>query len=50
VQFAGLTPGTVLWQYDPNDTVAQQFSFEDAGGGFVWKVTGPLVSTGEVVS
>ena len=36
VQFAGVTPGTVLWQYDPNDTVAQQFSFEDAGGGFVY--------------
>ena len=49
MQFAGLTPGTVLWQYDPNDTVAQQFSFEDAGGGFVWQVTSPLVSTGQVV-
>ena len=36
VQFAGVAPGTVLWQYDPNDTVAQQFSFEDAGGGFVY--------------
>lgn len=36
VQSASVTPGTVLWQYDPNDTVAQQFSFEDAGGGFVY--------------
>ena len=36
VQFASVAPGTVLWQYDPNDTVAQQFSFEDAGGGFVY--------------
>jgi hypothetical protein len=36
VHFAATTPGTILWQYDPNDTVAQQFSFEDAGSGHVY--------------
>jgi phospholipase C len=36
VQGAGTSPGTLLWQYDPNTTVAQQFSFEDAGGGFFY--------------
>jgi len=36
VQGAGTSPGTVLWQYDPNTTVAQQFSFEDGGGGFFY--------------
>jgi phospholipase C len=36
VQGASVAPGTPLWQYDPNDTGAQQFSFEDAGGGFFY--------------
>ena len=30
------TPGTILWQFDPNTTPAQQFSFEDAGNGFFY--------------
>lgn len=49
VQGAGLTPGTILWQYTPNDTIAQQFSFEDAGGGFVYirTHTGNLYLTAE---
>jgi phospholipase C len=36
VQWASTSPGTPLWQYDPNTTSAQQFSFEDAGGGFFY--------------
>ena len=36
VQSASTSPGAPLWQYDPNTTVAQQFSFEDAGGGFFY--------------
>jgi hypothetical protein len=36
VQGAGVTPGTILWQYNPNDTIAQQFSFEDAGDGYYY--------------
>jgi phospholipase C len=34
VQGASTAPGALLWQYDANDTEAQQFSFEEAGGGF----------------
>jgi Ricin-type beta-trefoil lectin domain-like len=31
-------PGTILWQQPPSNdaTIAQDFSFEDAGGGFVY--------------
>jgi hypothetical protein len=36
VKLAGRAPGTVLWQFPGNGTVAQDFSFEDAGGGFVY--------------
>lgn len=36
VKGAGANSGTILWQYIPNDTIAQQFSFEDAGGGFLY--------------
>jgi hypothetical protein len=36
VQYAQTTPGAILWQFDPNDTNAQKFSFEDAGGGFFY--------------
>jgi hypothetical protein len=36
VQGGSFVPGTILWQFDANDTVAQQFSFEDAGDGFVF--------------
>jgi len=28
--------GTLLWQWDKNDTDAQHFSFEDAGDGLVY--------------
>jgi phospholipase C len=36
VQFANRAAGTMLWQFPANGTVAQDFSFEDAGGGFVY--------------
>jgi hypothetical protein len=36
VQGGGLIPGAILWQNDPSDAIAQQFSFEDAGGGYVY--------------
>ena len=36
VQGARVTPGTILWQFNPNDTIAQQFSFEDAGNGYYY--------------
>jgi hypothetical protein len=36
VQFANRAPGTMLWQFPANDTVAQDFSFEDADDGFVY--------------
>jgi hypothetical protein len=36
VQFANRAAGTMLWQFPPNGTVAQDFSFEDAGDGFVY--------------
>jgi hypothetical protein len=44
---ASTTPGTKLQQYDPNDTIAQQFSFEDAGGGhfYIRTHTGNLYLT-----
>lgn len=35
VQGAGTAPGTPVWQYNPNETDAQRFSFEDAGDGHV---------------
>jgi hypothetical protein len=47
VQSASTTPGALVWQYDPNTTNAQQFNFEDAGGGF-WYIrtnTGSLYLT-----
>ena len=31
-----MAPGACLQQADPNDLIAQQFSFEDAGGGFFY--------------
>jgi phospholipase C len=36
VQNANTAPGTMLWQWDKNGTIAQDFSFEDAGSGFVY--------------
>ena len=47
VQGAGTSPGTLLWQYDPNTGIAQQFSFEDAGGGlfYIRTFTGNLYLT-----
>lgn len=36
VQFANRAAGTMLWQFPANGTVAQDFSFEDAGDGFVY--------------
>jgi hypothetical protein len=36
VQFANPAPGAIVWQFPANGTVAQDFSFEDAGGGFVY--------------
>ncbi len=47
VQYGNSSPGAILWQYDPNTTPAQQFSFEDAGNGF-WYIrthTGSLYLT-----
>ena len=36
VQSASTAVGTVLWQFSPNGTDAQNFRFEDAGNGFVY--------------
>jgi len=36
VEGASTAPGTKLWQYDVNNTIAQYFSFEDAGDGFFY--------------
>jgi hypothetical protein len=36
VQSAGTTPGTLLQQFTPNSSNAQQFAFEDADQGFVY--------------
>ena len=36
VQGGSPTAGTPLWQFPVNGTVAQDFSFEDAGGGLVY--------------
>jgi hypothetical protein len=49
VQGAGVTPGTILWQYNPNDTIAQQFSFEDAGDDhyYIRTHTGSLYVTAD---
>jgi phospholipase C len=49
VQGAGVTPGTILWQHHPNDTIAQQFSFEDAGDGYCYirTHTGSLYMTAD---
>jgi hypothetical protein len=35
VQGAVAAPGTLLWQFGANGTIAQDYSFEDAGDGFV---------------
>ena len=35
VQFAARGAGTPLWQYGANQGIAQDFSFEDAGDGYV---------------
>ena len=50
VEGANTSPGTLLWQYDPNDTKAQMFSFEDAGGGYFYirTHTGSLYVTADV--
>jgi hypothetical protein len=34
VRDGGGAPGTILWQFDANNGLAQQFSFEDAGDGY----------------
>jgi hypothetical protein len=49
VQGAGVAPGTILWQFDPNDTSAQKFSFEDAGDGhyYIRTHTGRLYVTAD---
>ncbi|HXO40833.1 MAG TPA: alkaline phosphatase family protein [Thermoanaerobaculia bacterium] len=49
VQGASFAPGTILWHFDANDTVAQQFSFEDAGDGcvFIRTHTGNLYLTAD---
>ena len=36
LQYGNATPGTILWQYDPNNTPAQQFRLEDAGNGYFY--------------
>jgi hypothetical protein len=36
VQSGAITPGTLLTQLDADSNDAQEFSFEDAGGGFVY--------------
>lgn len=50
VQGANNAPGTHLWQWDKNGTVAQDFSFEEAGDGFFYIRTncGNLYVTVEV--
>jgi phospholipase C len=50
VQDANAAPGTILLQDDPQDTVAQQFSFEDAGNGYFYirTHTGSLYLTVDV--
>jgi hypothetical protein len=47
VQQGQTTAGTPLWQADAQDQPAQQFSFEDAGGGYVYirTLTGNLYLT-----
>jgi len=47
VQTASTSPGGILWQYDPNNTIAQRFSFEDAGEGhfYIRTHTGRLYLT-----
>jgi len=49
IQGTGVTPGTILWQDDPHDTIAQQFSFEDAGDGhcYIRTHTGSLYVTAD---
>ena len=49
VRGASTAPGTFLWQYNPNDTIAQQFSFEDAGDGsfYIRTHTGSLYLTAD---
>ncbi len=51
VEGAAVAPGTPLWQYDPNGTNAQDFSFEDAGGGYYYirTHTGNLYVTADSV-
>ena len=36
VEGGSTASGTPLWQFSPNGTAAQEFRFEDAGGGFVY--------------
>jgi len=50
VKGGNTAPGTVLWQYNVNDTEAQHFSFEDAGDGFFYIRThrGNLYLTADV--
>jgi len=36
VKLANRAPGTVLWQFPSNGGIAQDFSFEDAGNGYVY--------------
>jgi phospholipase C len=36
VQFASRAPGTILWQFAANGTVAQDYSIEATGDGFVY--------------
>ena len=50
VQDANAAPGTILLQDDPQGTVAQQFSFEDAGNGYFYirTHTGSLYLTVDV--
>lgn len=40
VRAASTTPGTNVWQYDPNGTVAQKWLVKDAGNGYVYLVSG----------
>jgi phospholipase C len=49
VQGAITSPGAILWQYNPNDTIAQQFSFEDASDGhfYIRTHTGSLYLTAQ---
>jgi phospholipase C len=61
VQYGNTIAGVGLWQWDKNGTMAQDFSFEDAGNGFVYIRTHcgnfyvtvdvpPLVMAGEKAS